>query len=102
LEVLVEESTSRESISIETAVPEDILTLRSVKDRLPSLRTVSGRHLSDDLLDIFEHAPSLQEAVLVKHFNWKLKWSPLRTLKHDLGAQNSVSFYRRRMSKHWS
>ena len=85
LDVLVEESMRWESVSIEP-VPEDLVTLRTVKGRLPSLRsltlsTVPGRHSSNDQLDIFEHAPSLQEVALVEDFNWKLKWSSLTTLK---------------------
>jgi len=81
LEVLVEESMRWESVSIETA-PEDLLTLRRVKDRLPCLRSLTlGISVHSDPPDIFEHAPSLQQVVLMKHFDWKLKWSSLTTLK---------------------
>jgi len=84
LEVLVEESMRWESVSIETASL-DLPTLQRVKDRLPSLRSLGLRipvnHPSNISPGMFENAPSLQQVMLVGHFNWKLNWSSLTSLE---------------------
>ena len=83
LEVLVEESTRWESVSIETASL-DLPTLQRVKNRLPSLRSLRlsiPANLSSISSEIFENTPSLQQVALVGHFHWKLNWSSLTTLE---------------------